>query len=163
VSSLIRLEIKPSIRVALALSLPFVVSITLIATRDITVLPFVSICLLIGAAGYYFVCLLGFVSFETSITELQITDSQIFLVDKKNGKKEYELYQEPILNQYFCILSFSQNKFEALGSPHPLTRLISPYKHIIVSRYNTEDMASFRKARVKLRFGRQSLFNKASI
>lgn len=134
----------------------------LLASRDISTLFLAVACVLIATAGYYFVTLLGFLSLQTSITELQISDSKVSLVDGESGKKEYELAPHPILNQYFCILSFGMNKFDALSPSHPFGFLQSPYRHVILSRYNIEDIAGFRQARVKLRFLQPSQLAKSS-
>lgn len=152
-SSLIRVKIIPSKMVGLIVSLPFVSTLAILTSRDINIQLLIAACLLVVTAGYYFVNLFGFVSLKPSITELQISDSKIFLVNEQSGKKEYELLPQPILNPYFCVLSFKPSKFDSLGPPHPLAFLKSTYRNVIVSRYNVNDFASFRRARVKLRFG----------
>ena len=120
--SQVSLELKPSIRVAILLSIPCIASLILIILAQIPfiiLIPLVCIHLILS---YRFISNMAFLSFPSSIKCLEINEQAIFLEDKRGQRYIATPSGKNILYQAFSLLSFVCEKSNSLPAQTDVTQ-----------------------------------------
>ena len=109
-----RLELKPSFRVAIVLSVPCIASLILIISAQIPVfISFILICIHLYLS-YKFVARTALLTSPASIQSLQIDNQTIYLDDKSGRRFIARPLEKNILHPTFSLLSFECDQLNSV-------------------------------------------------
>lgn len=125
-----RLEIKPSIRVAILLSIPCIASLILILAAQIPLFIFITLISFHLYLSYHIITKLALLSSPHSITTLVIENQTIFLEDQNGTRFTAKSLEKSIIFPVFTLLSFDcEEAFDSNLKTVPITEFFTAEKY----------------------------------
>jgi hypothetical protein len=135
-----RLELKPSFRVAILLSIPCIAALLLIISAKIPV----SISLIIVGIhlylSYQFISRIALLASPFSIQFLQIDNQNIYLVDKCGRRYIARHLEKNIIHPAFSLLSFECDPLNSLASQTQPTEINAGLEQMTTTEIFTTDL-----------------------
>ncbi len=134
-----KLQLRPSFRVAILLSIPCIATLILILSADIPVIFTISFCLIHTYVSYVFIANIALLSSTNSIQSIEVADNKIYLEDKSGRRFLAQLYGKNILFPTFSLLSFKCEELKNISTSSPRSNENS--SKIIISDTETRFLA----------------------